>query len=145
MKTLTEYLMEGRKQKLTDPKSFMRNLRSKYNSGQPEYYRAMVDFLMNEILWKYPEINFSNLSTNEKKMGYSETPAKIYNFEYVYRGHVLCFKFNNFFANPFCYFKIDDKDVTYQVSGNMGDFDFITFLSDRKFINNYMGMLDDLT
>lgn len=144
MKALTEYLMEGRKRKLTNPKAFMSNIRLKYNSEQPEYYKVMTDFFVDEILWKYPEISFSNIHTTEKKMGYNGMPAKIYDFEYVYKDHVLSFKFNNFFANPFCYFKIDDKDVAKNIFGNYGDFDFLAFLNHREYIDNYISMLDAL-
>lgn len=78
-------------------------------------------------------------------MGYSGIPAKSYGFEYVYNGHVLGFNFNNYFANPFCCFKMDDKDVTHDISGQWVDFDFLTFLCNKQFIDKYKNLLDTLS
>lgn len=144
MKALIDYIMEGRKQKLANIKSFRREIHDKYGHNTPEYFKAMTDFLVGEILWKFPEIKYRGTETADRKMGYSGIPAKDYTIEYTYKNHVLGFLFSSFFADPFCYFKIDGKGVTREVSGKYGDCDFLVFMNDTNMIAKYKELISAL-
>ena len=144
MKPLIDYIVEGRKQKLANTKLFKREIEDKYGHNTPEYFKAMTDFLIVEILWKFPGIKYRGTETEDRKMGYSGIPAKDYTIEYTYKNHVLGFKFNSFFINPFCFFKIDGKDVTYEVRGSFGDCEFLMFMNDTNMIAKYKELIGAL-
>lgn len=144
MKALIDYIMEGRKQKLANTKSFNREIEDKYGHNTPEYFKAMTDFLVVEILWKFPEIKYRGTETADRKMGYSGIPAKDYTIEYTYKNHVLGFKFSSFFANPFCYFKIDGKDITHDIKGSFGDLDILLFMHETDMIAKYKELIGAL-
>jgi hypothetical protein len=159
MKALVEYIMEntetssaittkvrkGHKQRVTDAGKFKKEAIDKCGFKTPEYYKFMTDFLVEELLWKYPEISYRDTETIDYKMGYNKnSPAKIHAIEYTYKNHVLGFKFNDFFSEPFCDFYIDGKNINDDITGSFGDVVFISFLCNKNLIGKYKSIIDKL-
>lgn len=143
MKSLFEYLIvEGHKQKVTNWKKFAAEGRQKYGHNTPEYFKYLTDFLIEEILWKYP-IEFQEIKSEDVKMGYSGIPAQKHSICYKYNNHTIKFIFNSFFNEPFLYIKIDDVDKTYDVCGEWHDMPISWLLTDKNRISEFMSIIDE--
>lgn len=148
MKPLIDYIIEGRKQKVSNWKQFSSEA-YKFGHNSPEYFKYMTDYLVNEILWKY-EIKFKEIETNERKMGYSGIPAKVYVIKYDYKGHTLSFRFNSFFSTAFVFAMIDDRNITETMKkaaknyGYSSDIPIEHILCNREVTAKYKELLDEL-
>ena len=145
MKPLIDYIItEGRKQKVTNWKQFNQEIKQRYGYNTLEYFKGLSDYLMIDLMWKLP-IKFREVRTEDIKMGYSRIDAKRYSILYELNNHVIEFIFNSFFANPFAYIKIDDKDVTSKFNNDRsGDLAISVIMCDKEKLASFRDMLDKL-
>lgn len=144
MKALIDYIMEGHKQKLENPESFLDEIMRKYGKNTPEYYKAMTDFFIKEILWKFPEIKYLDTKTEDRK---DREQIKDYTIEYSYKNHVLGFQFSTYWRNyPTCRFFIDGNDVTFDIGDDhySGLIDLHHFMSKKSMIDRYKKLINAL-
>jgi len=145
MKSLIDYIItEGRKQKVTNWKQFNQEIKQRYGYNTLEYFKGLSDYLMIDLMRKLP-IKFREVRTEDIKMGYSRIDAKRYSILYELNNHVIEFIFNSFFANPFAYIKIDDKDVTGKFNNDRsGDLAISVIMCDKEKLALFADMLDKL-
>ena len=144
MKPLIDYIInEGRKQKVANWKQFNREIEQKYGMAAMEYYKGLSDYLMFDLMWKFP-IKFLEVKTKDIKMGYSGLDAKEYSILYGLNNHVIKFVFNDFFSNPFVFIKIDDEDVTRKIKGDFGDIPINLIMCNKDKLAILKDMLDKL-
>ena len=144
MKPLIYYIInEGRKQKVSNWKQFNREIEQKYGMATMEYYKGLSDYLMFDLMWKFP-IKFLEVKTKDIKMGYSGLDAKEHSILYGLNNHVIKFVFNDFFANPFVFIKIDDEDVTRKLKGDFGDMPINLIMCNKEKLAIFKDILDKL-
>lgn len=144
MKSLIDYINEGRKQKVTNWNQFNQEIKQRYGYNTLEYFKGLSDYLMIDLMWKFT-IKYRGVQTEDIKMGYSRIDAKRYSFIYELNDHGIEFIFNSFFANPFVYIKIDGKDVTGKFNNNRsGDLVISTIMCDKEKLALFASMLDEL-
>ena len=144
MKPLIDYIInEGRKQKVSNWRQFIREIQQKYGHDDMEYFKGISDYLMFDLMWKFP-IKFLEVKTKDIKMGYSGLDAKEYSILYGLNNHVIKFVFNDFFSNPFVFIKIDDEDVTRKIKGDFGDMPINLIMCNKDKLAILKDMLDKL-
>lgn len=156
MKALFEYIfeeiqsqsefviVEGRKQKVANWKKFSLENQSKNGRNTVEYFKYFADFLMFELMWKFP-IKYKDTTTEDVKMGYSGIPAKAYTYVYELNNHEISIRFNAFFDSPFAYIKIDGQDVTNKLNdGSYGDMLIGALMCDKNKIALFASILEGL-
>lgn len=144
MKPLIDYIInEGRKQKVSNWRQFIGEIQQKYGHNDMEYFKGISDYLMFDLMWKFP-IKFLEVKTKDIKMGYSGLDAKEYSILYGLNNHVIKFVFNDFFENPFVFIKIDDEDVTRKIKGDFGDIPINLIMCNKEKLAILKDMLDKL-
>lgn len=144
MKPLIDYIInEGRKQKVVNWKQFNREIEHKYGMATMEYYKGLSDYLMFDLMWKFP-IKFLEVKTKNIKMGYSGLDAKEHSILYGLNNHVIKFVFNDFFENLFVFIKIDDEDVTRKIKGDFGDIPINLIMCNKEKLAIFKDILDKL-
>ena len=144
MKPLIDYIInEGRKQKVSNWRQFIGEIQQKYGHDDMEYYKGLSDYLMIDLMWKFP-IKFLEVKTKNIKMGYSGLDAKEYSILYGLNNHVIKFVFNDFFSNPFVFIKIDDEDVTRKIKGDFGDIPINLIMCNKEKLAIFKDILDKL-
>ena len=144
MKPLIDYIVnEGRKQKVSNWRQFIGEIQQKYGHDDMEYFKGISDYLMFDLMWKFP-IKFLEVKTKDIKMGYSGLDAKEYSILYGLNNHVIKFVFNDFFENLFVFIKIDDEDVTRKIKGDFGDIPINLIMCNKDKLAILKDMLDKL-
>ena len=144
MKPLIDYIInEGRKQKVANWRQFIGEIQQKYGHDDMEYFKGISDYLMFDLMWKFP-IKFLEVKTKDIKMGYSGLDAKEYSILYGLNNHVIKFVFNDFFENLFVFIKIDDEDVTRKIKGDFGDIQINLIMCNKEKLAILKDMLDKL-
>ena len=144
MKPLIDYIInEGRKQKVANWRQFIGEIQQKYGHDDMEYFKGISDYLMFDLMWKFP-IKFLEVKTKDIKMGYSGLDAKEYSILYGLNNHVIKFVFNDFFENLFVFIKIDDEDVTRKIKGDFGDIPINLIMCNKEKLAILKDMLDKL-
>ena len=144
MKPLIDYIVnEGRKQKVSNWRQFIGEIQQKYGHDDMEYFKGISDYLMFDLMWKFP-IKFLEVKTKDIKMGYSGLDAKEYSILYGLNNHVIKFVFNDFFENLFVFIKIDDEDVTRKIKGDFGDIPINLIMCNKEKLAILKDMLDKL-
>lgn len=144
MKPLIDYIInEGRKQKVSNWRQFIGEIQQKYGHDDMEYFKGISDYLMFDLMWKFP-IKFLEVKTKDIKMGYSGLDAKEYSILYGLNNHVIKFVFNDFFENLFVFIKIDDEDVTRKIKGDFGDIPINLIMCNKEKLAILKDMLDKL-
>ena len=144
MKPLIDYIInEGRKQKVSNWRQFIGEIQQKYGHDDMEYFKGISDYLMFDLMWKFP-IKFLEVKTKDIKMGYSGLDAKEYSILYGLNNHVIKFVFNDFFENLFVFIKIDDEDVTRKIKGDFGDIPINLIMCNKDKLAILKDMLDKL-
>lgn len=141
MKSLIDYIItEGHKQRVTNWLKFKYEGNEKYGHNTLEYYKYILDFFTEELLWEYT-INFKESKTEDIMMGRSDIPAKRYTYIYECEGHEIKFVFNSFFAEPFVDTYIDDKPINEKLTGRSGDMSISMLVCDKNKIGTFKGYL----
>ena len=144
MKPLIDYIInEGRKQKVSNWRQFIGEIQQKYGHDDMEYFKGISDYLMFDLMWKFP-IKFLEVKTKDIKMGSSGLDAKEYYILYGLNNHVIKFVFNDFFENLFVFIKIDDEDVTRKIKGDFGDIPINLIMCNKEKLAILKDMLDKL-
>lgn len=144
MKPLIYYIInEGRKQKVSNWRQFIGEIQQKYGHDDMEYFKGISDYLMFDLMWKFP-IKFLEVKTKNIKMGYSGLDAKEHSILYGLNNHVIKFVFNDFFTNPFVFIKIDDEDVTRKIKGDFGDIPINLIMCNKEKLTILKDILDKL-
>ena len=144
MKPLIDYkINEGRKQKVYNWRQYIGEIQQKYGHDDMEYFKGISDYLMFDLMWKFP-IKFLEVKTKDIKMGYSGLDAKEYSILYGLNNHVIKFVFNDFFENLFVFIKIDDEDVTRKIKGDFGDIPINLIMCNKEKLAILKDMLDKL-
>ena len=144
MQNLTEFIKEGRKQKIANYKALEKEALKVGERYSTEYLKYILDTFMSEVLWKYPEIKFKEDRVEDIEMGYSHIPAKLHFLTYDYKGNELIFRINSFFADIFTDLFVNKKNVTHDITDSYGDIVLGRFMSDRGYISRYKALLDGL-
>lgn len=137
-------IVEGRKHKVANWKQFNLENMGKNGINTVEYFKHMTDFLMFDLMWKFP-IKYKDTKTEDIKMGYSSIPAKAHTYIYELNKHEISIRFNDFFANPFAYIKIDGEDITHKLNNDrFGDMLISTLMCDKEKVALFTSILDGL-